>query len=76
MVNRAGDVKLNSKIVFSSVRAIVNLSISEHGLNIVNSFSKVYLPSIDNELRMSIPMDKICLLQIQVFMKKKVLNEI
>ena len=50
------------KRVFSSVRAIINLSISEHGLNIVNPFSKVYLPSIDNELRMSIPMDKIRLI--------------
>ncbi len=50
------------KRVFSSVRAIINLSTSEHGLNIVNPFSKVYLPSIDNELRMSIPMDKIRLI--------------
>ena len=50
------------KRVFSSVRAIINLIISEHGLNIVNPFSKVYLPSIDNELRMSIPMDKIRLI--------------
>ena len=47
------------KRVFSSVRAIVNLSISEYGLNIVNPFSKVYLPSIDNELRMSIPVKAI-----------------
>ena len=45
------------KRVFSSIRAIINLSISEYGLNIINPFSKVYLPSIDNELRMSIPMD-------------------
>ena len=50
------------KRVFSSVRAIINLSIIEYGLNIVNPFSKVYLPSIDNELRMSIPMDKIRLI--------------
>ena len=50
------------KRVFSSVRAIINLSVSERGLNIVNPFSKVYLPSIDNELRMSIPMDKIRLI--------------
>ncbi len=50
------------KRVFSSVKAIINLSVSEHGLNIVNPFSKVYLPSIDNELRMSIPMDKIRLI--------------
>ena len=50
------------KRVFSSVRAIINLSISEYGLDTVNPFSKVYLPSIDNELRMSIPMDKIRLI--------------
>ena len=47
------------KRVFSSVRAIINLSISEHRLNIVNPFSRVYLPSIDNELRMSIPVKSI-----------------
>ena len=47
------------KRVFSSVRAIINLSISEHGLNIVNPFFKVYLPSINNELRMSIPVKAI-----------------
>ena len=43
------------KRVFSSVRAIINLSINEHGLNISNPFSKVYLPSINNEIRESIP---------------------
>ena len=47
------------KRVFSSVRAIINLSISEYGLNIVNPFSKVYLPSIDNQLRKSIPVKAI-----------------
>ena len=33
------------KRVFSSVRAIINLAINEFGLNILNPFSKVYLPS-------------------------------
>ena len=51
------------KRVFSSVRVIVNLSISEHGLNIANPFSKVYLPSIDNELRKSIPVKAIKTIQ-------------
>ena len=51
------------KRVFSSVRAIINLSISEYGLNVVNSFSKVYLPSIDNELRKSIPIKAIKTIQ-------------
>ncbi len=51
------------KRVFSSVRAIINLSISEHGLNIVNPFSRVYLPSIDNELRKSISIKAIKTIQ-------------
>ena len=33
------------KRVFSSIRAIINLAINEFGLNILNPFSKVYLPS-------------------------------
>ena len=36
------------KRVFSSVRAIINLAINEFGLNILNPFSKVYLPSSHN----------------------------
>ena len=44
------------KRVFSSVKAIINLSINEYGLEITNPFSRVYLPSIDNEIRESIPL--------------------
>ena len=47
------------KRVFSSVRAIINLSINEHGLNTSNPFSKVCLPSINNEIRESIPIEDI-----------------
>ena len=32
------------KRVFSSVKAIINLTINEYGLNIINPFSRVYLP--------------------------------
>ena len=42
------------KRVFSSVKAIINLTINEYGLDITNPFSKAYLPSIDNEVRESI----------------------
>ena len=46
------------KRVFSSIRAIINLSISEYGLNIINPFSKVYLPESNNlKLIRSIPLD-------------------
>ena len=53
------------KRVFSSVRAIINLSIQEHGLNINNPFSKTYMPEIDDkQYRESIPIDTIKHIQI------------
>ena len=57
------------KRVFSSVKAIINLSISEYGLDITNPFSKIYLPSIDTEIRESIPLEEIK--QIQSYCKKE-----
>ena len=48
------------KRVFSSVKAIINLSIQEHGLNINNPFSKTYMPEIDDkQYRESIPTETI-----------------
>ena len=32
------------KRVFSSIRSIINLSISEEGINCINTFSKTYMP--------------------------------
>ena len=44
------------KRVFSSVKAIINLTIQEHGLDINNPFSKTYMPEIeDKQYRESIP---------------------
>ena len=53
------------KRVFSSVKAIINLSINEHGLDITNPFSKAYLPSIENEIRESIPLEDIRVIQTE-----------
>ena len=53
------------KRVFSSVKAIINLSINEYGLEITNPFSRVYLPSIDNEIRESIPLEEIRAIQTE-----------
>ena len=53
------------KRVFSSVKAIINLSINEYGLEITNPFSRVYLPSIDNEIRESIPLKEIRAIQTE-----------
>ena len=48
------------KRVFSSVKAIINLTIQEHGLNINNPFSKTYMPEIeDKQYRESIPSETI-----------------
>ena len=47
------------KRVFSSVKAIINLTINEYGLGITNSFSRVYLPSIDGEIRESVALEDI-----------------
>ena len=48
------------KRVFSSVKAIINLTIQEHGLDINNPFSKTYMPEIeDKQYRESIPTETI-----------------
>ena len=51
------------KRVFSSVKAIINLTINEYGLDITNPFSRVYLPSIDGEIRESVSLEDIKLIQ-------------
>jgi len=51
------------KRVFSSVKAIINLTINEYGLDITNHFSRVYLPSIDGEIRESVALEDIKFIQ-------------
>ena len=44
------------KRVFSSIRSIINLSITEEGINCINAFSKSYMPDKENvEIRKPIP---------------------
>ena len=48
------------KRVFSSIRSIINLSISEEGINCINAFSKTYMPENNNvEIRKPIPIKDI-----------------
>ena len=48
------------KRVFSSIKAIIKLTIQEYGLNINNPFSKTYMPEIDDrQYRESIPSETI-----------------
>jgi len=44
------------KRIFSSIRSIINLSISEEGISCINAFSKTYMPGNNNvEIRKPIP---------------------
>ncbi|MDC1375930.1 tyrosine-type recombinase/integrase, partial [bacterium] len=44
------------KRVFSSIRSIINLSISEEGINCINAFSKTYMPDKNEiDIRKTIP---------------------
>ena len=44
------------KRIFSSIRSIINLSISEEGITCINAFSKTYMPDNHNiEIRKPIP---------------------
>ncbi|MDA9114234.1 tyrosine-type recombinase/integrase, partial [Alphaproteobacteria bacterium] len=48
------------KRVFSSIRSIINLSITEEGISCINAFSKTYMPDNDNvEFRKPIPIKDI-----------------
>ena len=56
------------KRIFSSIRAIVNLTIQEEGLNCVNAFSKTFMPeNSSSEKRLPIPNEKIKLIQSLCF---------
>jgi integrase len=58
------------KRVFSSIRSIINLSISEEGINCINAFSKTYMPDKENvEIRKPIPIKDIK--HIQTLCKEK-----
>ena len=53
------------KRVFSSIRSIINLSITEEGINCINAFSKTYMPeSTYVEIRKPIPIKDIKLNEI------------
>jgi len=48
------------KRIFSSIRSIINLSISEEGISCINAFGKTYMPEIDDKkYRESIPTETI-----------------
>ena len=48
---------------FSTIRSIVNLTITEQGLNCINAFARTYMPDDDRQRRLPIPID--CIRAIQ-----------
>ena len=44
---------------FTTIKAIINLAIAEHGLDIRNPFSSIFMPEADSKKRVSIPVDTI-----------------
>ena len=44
---------------FTTIKAIINLAIAEHGLDIPNPFSAIYMPEADSKKRVSIPVNTI-----------------
>ncbi len=44
---------------FTTIKAIINLAIAEHGLDIRNPFSAIYMPDADSKKRFSIPVKTI-----------------
>ena len=53
------------KRIFSSIRSIINLSITEEGISCINAFSKTYMPESNNvEIRKPIPIKDIKHIQL------------
>ena len=51
---------VSTKRVFATIKSIINLTISEHGLNCTNSFSRTFMPDRDDvKQRKPIPIDEI-----------------
>jgi integrase len=54
---------LSVKRTFITIKAIVNLAIAEHGLDIRNPFSSIFMPEQQPLKRVSIPVETICSIQ-------------
>ena len=48
---------------FNAIKAIFNLAIAEHGLEMRNPFASIFMPEGDSKKRVSIPVETICEVQ-------------
>jgi len=58
LINRGLSV-LSVRRSFTTIKAIINLAIAEHGLDMRNPFSSIFMPEADSKQRVSIPVDTI-----------------
>ena len=58
---------LSVRRIFATVKAVINLAIAEHGLDIRNAFSAIYMPEAEIKKRVSIPVETIRQIQKSCF---------
>ncbi len=58
LINRGLSV-LSVRRIFTTVKAVINLAIAEHGLDIRNAFAAIYMPEAESKKRVSIPLETI-----------------
>ncbi len=58
---------LSVRRIFTTVKAVINLAIAEHGLEIRNAFSAIYMPEAESKKRVSIPVETIRQIQQSCF---------
>ena len=58
---------LSVRRIFTAVKAVINLAIAEHGLDIRNAFAAIYMPEAKSKKRVSIPVETIRQIQESCF---------
>ena len=53
--------------IFATVKAVINLAIAEHGLDIRNAFAAIYMPEAKSKKRVSVPVETIRQIQKSCF---------
>ena len=60
-------IRISVRRIFTTVKAVINLAIAEHGLDIRNAFAAIYMPEAESKKRVSIPVETIRQIQRSCF---------
>ncbi len=58
---------LTDRRIFTTLKAVIDLAIAEHGLDIRNAFAAIYMPEAESKKRVSIPVETIRQIQQSCF---------